>query len=163
MKVIITLTITLILALSPLQKSFAATDSTSTDVERITNNIFEAINDIDIVSLNIHLAEGTDVDTVDEDGNTPLMLASKIGNPRMVKIILAHNPDMNKQNNKGYTALMIAAEQGQSHIAGQLVKMGADRNLVNNAGLTSGEIALRNGHADINHLIRTSRVVTTTR
>ncbi len=158
MKVITTLTLTLILALSPKEQL-----QTVPQQMLSTNNIFEAINNIDIVSLNIHLAEGADVDTVDEDGNTPLMLASKMGNPRMVKIILAHNPDLNKQNNKGYTALMIAAEQGQSHIAEQLVKMGADRNLVNDAGLTSGEIAMRNGHADINHLIRTSRAVTATR
>lgn len=154
MKTITVLTITLLLTLSPFQKGSAATDSTSTGVERITANIFEAIHNIDIVSLNIHLAEGADVDSVDENGNTPLMLAAKIGNPRMIKIILAHNPDINKQNHQGYTALMIAAEQGQFHITEQLIRNGADKSLTNHDGLTSGEIALRNGHADIDHLIQ---------
>ncbi|PKD43109.1 ankyrin repeat domain-containing protein [Rhodohalobacter barkolensis] len=123
---------------------FAGTaQSSTTDV--VKDDIFEAIQNIDIVSLNVLLAEDADINSVDENGNTALMLASRIGNPRMVKIILAHNPNLNLQNDKGYTALMIASEQGQIHIVEQLMKLGADTSLKNMDGFTAAELAIRNG------------------
>lgn len=124
----------------------------TTDV--VKDNILEAIQNIDIVSLNVLLAEGADINAVDEKGNTALMLASKIGNPRMVKIILAHNPDINKQSNAGYTALMIASEQGQTHIVEELLKHGADSTLKNVNGFTAAELAIRNGQPDTADLLK---------
>ncbi len=124
----------------------------TTDV--VEDNILEAIQNIDIVSLNVLLAEGADINAVDEKGNTALMLASKIGNPRMVKIILAHNPDINKQSNAGYTALMIASEQGQTHIVEELLKHGADSTLKNVNGFTAAELAIRNGQPDTADLLK---------
>lgn len=124
----------------------------TTDV--VKDNILEAIQNIDIVSLNVLLAEGADINAVDEKGNTALMLASKIGNPRMVKIILAHNPDINKQNNMGYTALMIASEQGQTHIVEELLKQSADSTLKNMDGFTAAELAIRNGQPNAADLLK---------
>lgn len=131
----------------------------TTDV--VKDNILEAIQNIDIVSLNVLLAEGADINAVDEKGNTALMLASKIGNPRMVKIILAHNPDINKQNNMGYTALMIASEQGQTHIVEELLKQSADSTLKNMDGFTAAELAIRNGQPNAADLLkgRTQKVL----
>ncbi|MDZ7755652.1 ankyrin repeat domain-containing protein [Rhodohalobacter sp.] len=119
----------------------------------LKDNILEAIQNIDIVSLNVLLAEGADINTVDEKGNTALMLASKIGNPRMVKIILAHSPNLNQQNNMGYTALMVASEQGQVHIIEQLLKQGADTSLKNMDGRTAAELAIRNGQPNAADLL----------
>jgi ankyrin repeat protein len=119
----------------------------------ISDDIFEAIHTINIVSLNVLLAEGAEIDEADENGNTPLMLASKVGNPRMVKIILAHQPDVNKRNNDGYTALMIASEQGQIHIVEQLINKGADMSAKNDAGLTASDLALRFGQPQILNLL----------
>lgn len=123
----------------------------TTDV--VKDNIFEAIQNIDIVSLNVLLAQDADIDSVDEKGNTALMLASKIGNPRMIKIILAHNPGIDMKNEAGYTALMIASEQGQTHIVEQLIKRGADPTLKNRDGLTAADLALRNGQPQTANLL----------
>ena len=95
----------------------AASDSNEFE---ISESLIQAVESIDIISLNVLLSEGAQVDTVDEDGNTPLMLAAKIGNPRMVKILLAHQPELDRTNNLGFTALMIAAEQGQIFIVEKL-------------------------------------------
>lgn len=131
---------------------FAGTaQSSATDV--VKDNILEAIQNIDIVSLNVLLAEGADINEVDEKGNTALMLASKIGNPRMVKIILAHNPNLDLQNDRGYTALMIASEQGQVHIVEQLLKHGADPTLKNVEDRTAAELAIRNGQPQAADLV----------
>ncbi|MGF1671308.1 MAG: ankyrin repeat domain-containing protein [Balneolaceae bacterium] len=115
----------------------------------IADNLFEAIQNIDIVSLNILLADGADVDTMNHNGETPLMAASKIGNMRMLNILLMHNPDVNKRNNNGQTALMIASENGQLFVAERLLQKGADASLKNNKGETAKDLALKNGHKSL--------------
>lgn len=152
MKTIAVLLTTLLFS-TPFVNEVNKPETKGTDIE-IVDNLIEAINDIDIVSMNVLLAEGANVDTVDQNGNTPLMLASKIGNPRMVKIILAHNPDVNMKNNEGNTALMIASEHGQFFIAAQLINNGAEMHAKNDKGLTPLEIAIRNGHPSIINLLK---------
>lgn len=115
----------------------------------VAENIIEAVNNIDIISLNVLLAEGAAIDTVDHAGNSPLILATKIGNPRMTDIILAHNPDVNHRNNSGNTALMIASANGILSIVKDLKEHGADPDLKNSKGFTSTQIALRNGHVSV--------------
>ncbi len=117
--------------------------------DTIKNNIFTAIRSIDYTSINILLSDGTAVDTVDRQGNTPLMIAAKIGNPRIVDIILSHNPDLNKTNNKGATALMIATESGQRHIVEKLIKQGADISIRDKNGDTALSLATKFGHQQI--------------
>jgi len=138
------------------------TDSTDTDIV-VADNIIEAVNNIDIISLNVLLAEGATVDSVDEAGNTPLMLAAKIGNPRMVKIILAHNPKVNARNEAGLTALMIASENGILPIIKELKEYGADAGMKNRAGLNSLEIAQRNGHGSVVQFYRGSKEISFSR
>lgn len=149
-------TITLIIALlfsNPFVNEPKIEDQSTTDIT-LSENVISAIENIDIVSLNIHLSEGANVDTVDQRGNTPLMLASKIGNPRIARILLAHNPNINAKNYKGETALMIAAENGQYYIARQLVVRGANVHEKNANGLTAMEIAIRNGQPQIVSLLK---------
>lgn len=152
MKSLVLLTLTTIL-ISFSSTIDASANGNNTEIS-VAENIIEAIKDIDIVSLNVLLAEGAAVDTVDKEGNTPLMIAAKIGNPRMMEIILAHNPELNAKNNQGDTALMIASAQGVLDVTRQLLKKGADVTLENANGFNAVEIALRNGHRDVSRLIR---------
>ncbi len=152
MKTTVIIILTLLFS-TPFVDEVNADKTKGTDI-KIAENLIEAIKDIDIVSMNVHLAEGADVDTVDQAGNTPLMLASKIGNPRMVRILLAHYPELNNKNNQGYTALMIASENGQHFIAEQLISKGADIHATNNKGLNALELATRNGHPSIIELFK---------
>ena len=154
MKYSITLILIALTAVSLLVNSACAANDTNKFV--VSENIIHAVQDIDIVSLNVLLAEGAEVDTVDKEGNTPLMLAAKIGNPRMVKIILAHHPELDKVNDNGYTALMIASEHGQIHIVEKLLEKGASVEITNLSGLTAADLALRNGQPDVANLLRNS-------
>lgn len=120
----------------------------------VSGSIIEAVNNIDIVSLNVLLAGGAEIETIDENGNTPLMLASKIGNLRMFRIIMAHNPNLNTRNKNSETALIIAAEHGQTEIVRSLIQKGANPNLINQSGFTPAELAKRNGHSQILNLLR---------
>lgn len=120
----------------------------------LTDDLFEAISEIDIRSLTIALADGADVDTLNQEGETPLMLAANVGNPRILKIILAHDPELNVQSESGHTALMVASESGQHHVVEQLILHGAELNKRNNKGFNSIELAVRNGHRSIASLLR---------
>ena len=139
------------------------TDNTNDNDFVVAENLIEAVNNIDFISLNVLLAEGAAVDTVDQTGNSPLILATKIGNPRMIEIILAHNPDVNRRNDNGETALMIASANGILSIVKDLKDSGANPELRNNEGFTSTQIAIRNGHASVAQFLSHSEVVTFSR
>lgn len=123
----------------------------NSNTDTIEDNIFTAIKNIDYTSINVLLAEDTDIDTVDQQGNTPLMVAAKIGNMRILDILLSHNPDINKQNKNGVTALMIAAESGQYYVAKKLMERGAKISIRNENGNTALTLASKFGH---DHLVQ---------
>lgn len=119
------------------------------NTDTIKDNIFTAIRTIDYTSINVLLSDGTDIDTVDRQGNTPLMIAAKVGNTRILDIILSHNPNMNKQNKSGTTALMIAAQSGQLPVVKKLVRHGAKPPILEMEGNTALTLASKFGHEEI--------------
>jgi len=156
MKTITSIVLSIFLFAAP----FSAVIADSIDKKHfaVANDIFEAIKNIDIMSLNILLAEGADVDTVNQNGETPLMLASEIGNMRMLNIILMHAPNVNKKNKNGETALMIAAENGQLYVANRLIQEEAKIDIKNNQGETAVELATKNGHKEVMDLLNGKEV-----
>ena len=119
------------------------------NTDKIKDDIFTAIRSIDYTSINVLLSDGTDVDTVDQDGNTPLMAATKIGNARIIDIVLSHNPDINKQNKNGRTALMIAAKAGLIDVVEKLVDQGAKVSTKDAEGNTALTLASKYGHNQV--------------
>lgn len=132
--------------------TMAAMKTNPTDT--IKDNLFTAIRSIDYTSINILLSDGAEIDTVDRQGNTPLMIAAKIGNPRIVDIILSHSPEINKTNEQGVTALMIAAESGQLHIVEKLINKGADVSIRDGKGNTAVTLAGKFGHQQVVNFFR---------
>ena len=125
--------------------------------ELIEDDIFTAIRSIDYTSINILLSGGLDVDTTDRQGNTPLMVAAEVGNPRILTILLAHHPAINKQNQNGVTALMIAAKTGQYPAVSKLVAHGADISIRDNDGSTAISLASKYGHNRIVSFLKYSQ------
>jgi len=155
MKTITSIVLSAFLFAIPFQTSGATTDKNTFEV---SDNIFEAVKNIDITSLNILLSGGADVDSVNQGGETPLMIASEIGNMRMLNILLVHNPDVNMKNQNGMTALMIAAENGQLFVVDRLVQEGAKTDIKNNRGETAVELAAKNGHKEVLELLNGKEV-----
>ncbi|MDZ7772702.1 MAG: ankyrin repeat domain-containing protein [Balneolaceae bacterium] len=124
----------------------------------LKNNLFEAIESIDYISLNLLLAEGAPVDTVDEKGNSPLMLAAKIGNPRILKIVLANEPEINHTNEAGRTALMIASEHGLVSVVESLLRHGARTGHIDGNGNTALTLASKFGYEEVVRLIQSQPV-----
>lgn len=92
------------------------------------------------------LKRGVDPDTVDEQGNTLLMLAAREGHADTVAALLKYRPRLAQRNAAGDSALMFAALKGHGGIARQLLDAGAP---VNHDGWTPLMYAAFEGHLEI--------------
>ena len=91
----------------------------------------------------IELFLGGDINTIQQDGKTPLMRAVSEGNPSLAKLIIdLENTNINIQNNEGNTALHIAIKSKQEQCALLLInEPKIDLNIQNNEGQTALHIA----------------------
>ena len=71
------------------------------------------------------LQKGLDVDSVDREGETFLMMAAKEGNVDVIKTLLGAKPKVGAQNTFGETALMLAAIKGHLEVVKLLLATGA--------------------------------------
>lgn len=92
------------------------------------------------------LGKGADINTVNHFGQTPLMIASMLGNREIVQLMLDYDADLNFYDNKGLTALMLASRNGQSDIVELLLNVGADINRQDKRGMTALMHAASFGH-----------------
>jgi len=93
--------------------------------------LFDAVKAVDIDAVRSLLAAGTDVNSRDSEGSTPLMQAAHTGNLAMVSVLLAAGAEVNACDERGWTALMKAAynaelDRGFADVAQALVDAGAD-------------------------------------
>jgi ankyrin repeat protein len=72
-----------------------------------------------------------DVNAVDKDGCTPLMMACESGNTAIVELLINSGADLEKRqsNFEGMTALLFACDRGYFDAAILLVNAGADVNI----------------------------------
>lgn len=79
------------------------------------------------------LDEGVQVDAVDEEGWSPLMLAVREGHALTARRLLSAGADPNARVGSSGYPLMWAIESGRSQLACDLMDVGADTTLVENA------------------------------
>jgi ankyrin repeat protein len=77
-----------------------------------THDIFKAIEVGNIEALRAAIEAGEDVNTPDEDGNTPLHKAVEKDRFKMVRMLLEAGADPNVRNKRGETPIVIAARAG---------------------------------------------------
>ena len=68
----------------------------------------------------------TDVNTVDENGDTPLMAAVEKGDPEIVDMLIKGGADVNYGSGDGFTAVRLAVYDNKPEIARMLTDAGAD-------------------------------------
>ncbi|PON12165.1 hypothetical protein C2W62_41030 [Candidatus Entotheonella serta] len=91
----------------------------------ITSKI-PVVNRCKMPALQEALKEGADVNQMDEDGLTPLMLAAQKGCTKVVKVLLDKNPRINMQSDVGWSALYYAVAHERRKAAETLLDGGAD-------------------------------------
>ena len=100
----------------------------------------------DVSGVRHWLERGMDVDTIDREGNTLLMLAVREKRPQLVTIFIQARARLNLRNMHGDTALKIAAYQGHLGMVRELVEAGAE---IDTEGWAPLIYAAFNGHDEI--------------
>ena len=96
-----------------------------------------------------------DLNEVDKDGSTALMLAARAGHTETVQVLIQAGADLNKANEYGITALMRAAHEGHAETVQALIQAGVDLNKATKDGIFTALIwAALQGHTEIVQLLR---------
>ena len=98
-----------------------------------------------VEQLHAELSRGTNVDLIDEGGETALMLAAHYGHAEAVQLLLAYKANPNRKTNIGITALMLSAHAGNDEVVQLLVERGANIETEDNVGNTASSLARLNG------------------
>jgi ankyrin repeat protein len=101
----------------------------------------KAIRDGDLKAVRAQLDAGIDVNALDADGNTPLLLASVYAGPEGVELLLKKGADVNAANKLGVTPLHRAATNYEK--AKLLVDAGANVTVKTKSGRTPLTLAAR--------------------
>ncbi len=99
------------------------------------------------------LAQGADVDVVNDKGISPLQLAI-YNKSAYVPQMLKQTTRPNKQGMNGWTALHFAAREGNYEAVSQLLRSQADPSITDHWGRTPYRISREYGYADIQKLLR---------
>ena len=104
-----------------------------------------------LAGVNQLLARGAYVDAKNDDGNTPLIIATWRGHTEIVRDLIAGGADVNAlEHIYGGPPLIIAAWRGNTGIVQALIKAGANVDGRDNMyGLTPLITAAQHGHTDI--------------
>ncbi|MCK5605998.1 ankyrin repeat domain-containing protein [Candidatus Pacearchaeota archaeon] len=83
------------------------------------------------------------------EGSLPLLLAARIGDTEMARLLLEHGASLLSKDRGGMCVLMVAAETGNFGVAELLVESGIDVNVRDNSGSTALMAAAEAGNARI--------------
>lgn len=81
-----------------------------------SSRLHVAVFDGELERARALLNKGTGIDARDRQGNTPLILAAKLGRKEIVRLLLDHGADTRAVDRRGNTALDIARERGGPEI-----------------------------------------------
>ena len=107
---------------------------------------------IDVVKK--YLAAGTDVDTKDDNGATPLFYAANSDHKEVAELLIAKGADVNAMRRQNAsTPLHYATANNHKEIAALLIAKGADMNAKDDNGTTSLHFAAEWDHREIVELL----------
>ncbi|WP_338502151.1 ankyrin repeat domain-containing protein [Sphingomonas kaistensis] len=87
----------------------------------------------DLTWLRFLLGKGADANIANRAGDTPLILASRIGFAEGADLLLARGAEVDRTNRRGETALIIAVQQRNLPLVRLLAERGANSNKTDNA------------------------------
>lgn len=100
----------------------------------------------DLDTASALLAEGVEIDALNNRGRTPLYEASKRGQAEVVALLLQHGADPNIRGVQGFTPLLAAAEFGHAPVIGLLAAKGANVSALCDCGDSALHRAVHHGN-----------------
>ncbi|XP_068092757.1 ankyrin repeat and SAM domain-containing protein 6 [Hyperolius riggenbachi] len=115
-----------------------------TDEEKRRPDIFHAVKTGNLALIKDIVDEDPNqVNAVNADGASPLMIAAVTGKLELLQLLVDRNADINKQDSvHGWTALMQATYHGNKEIVVYLLNQGADVNLRAKNGYTAFDLVM---------------------
>ncbi len=116
------------------------------NMKKLNENLLKNCEKGNIEETELLIEAGADVNFVDEDDYTPLMIASSCGHIEIVKLLIDNGANVNYFNRYSYgnTSLMIASYHGDIELAKLLIDKGAYVNAFNEDGINALIWAVRN-------------------
>lgn len=118
-----------------------------------SQGIFDAARNNDTIAIQHYIQEALPLDTVDEKGYSPLILACYNENIKAARLLLAAGANPNVQDKSGNSALMGVAFKGYATMADLLLQHGAEIDQQNYNAATALIFAATFGHEDIVQLL----------
>ena len=127
--------------------------------------VIEMLQDLDLYGLCVPYVEllldtGSDINEVDADDATPLMMAIETNNYKIIKLLLDRGANINMAKEHGITALMMAMDEDIIYSNNQmyltvklLLDRGANINMVNEGGETALILSVMLNHNEIVDLL----------
>lgn len=107
------------------------------------------VRERDMTWLGFLMGRGARIDLKDNQGNTPLMVAARIGNVDAARLLLSRGAQINATNATGETPLIMAVQQRDLVMTRLLLAQGADPAKRDTAsGMTARDYAARDGRSD---------------
>jgi ankyrin repeat protein len=103
-------------------------DEQDTSISNIDKKLHEAAENGNLKDVFTYLAnkDFNNINSINKDNATPLILASLNGHERVVSYLISKKADLNIIDNKGRTAIMCASENGHQSIVDSLITAGAN-------------------------------------
>jgi len=108
----------------------------------LTASHYQDSGNVEHLQLLIHL--GANINQIDKNSRSALMIASSLGRNEAIEVLLRHNAKLNISDKFGWTALMLGVYYNQKETVKLLLDNGADVNFCSKKGLTALKVAQDN-------------------
>ena len=112
-----------------------------------------AVSHGDIDTVKSLLDGGADIEAIDEDGRSALMLAAYHGNYEIMELLLDRGADVNAKDHFGWSALMEAAFYNDSTAMDFLLDNGAEFDSKDSEVLTGISLVVADGNTELATLL----------
>jgi len=137
--------------------TFCLTVSYGVSAQNLASSLMQAAWSGQAAAVRSALASGrVDVDVENNDGTTPLFMASLAGHEAVVDILVAASADVNKASAEGETPMIVASKYGFTAVAIQLIEAGGDVNAEDVSGRTAWTWAHWGENEELKRLLKAS-------
>ncbi|MDE1153754.1 MAG: ankyrin repeat domain-containing protein [Micavibrio sp.] len=120
-----------------------------TDTAALSERLLDAAYAGQTEMAKLLVERGADINSRNNGGNTPLMLAAMHGDVELIRYLSDKGADINAIGSGGWTALFMAAQGGHTEVAKVLLEKGIDFSVKDKAwGRTAQQVAEVSHHMD---------------